>query len=158
MLDTFSKIGSALGIPIFIFTVIMPVYQKEKQRRNEKNKQIKKYVVDKINELSSSFYSPNYDENIAINKSLLKIFKKILRLKEVQLYYENPEDKKLIDLCFGLFENGQTGIKGPFSVKCNELGILITLSDKMFEKEKYKKYAIEHIEKLISLGGAKSEN
>lgn len=155
MLDALSKIGSALGIPIFVFTVIIPIYNNKKAKKDEENKQVKNYVINKISELNNYFYGSNHNEDKEAKKMLLEILERVLKVKEVQLYYANTEDKRSIDMCFDDFENGQPDIKGPLNIKCNELGILITLSDKTLEKDKYRKYAIEHTKRLISLGGKK---
>lgn len=155
MLEMLSKIESALEVPNFIFTVIIPACENEKLKKEKENKRIKNYAIKKVNELDNKFYDFDYNKNKAVKMSLLKILERVLKVKEVQLYYTNLEDKQLIDLCFEDCKNGENSIEGPLNIKCNELGILITLSDKMLEKDEYKKNAIEHIEKLINSGGEK---
>lgn len=146
MLNTLAQIGSMLGIPIFIYSVVYPIYKNISEKRQSKEKEIKNYSIQIVNEMNNNVGVFDTDKT-----SMLKIFERVLKVKEVRLYYTNQEDKQLIDLYFSEYKSGETGIKGPLNIKCDEMGIIITLSNKLFEKRKYKKYAIEHIERIISL-------
>lgn len=150
MLNILAQIGSMLGIPIFIYSVICPIYKNFTEKRLSKEKEAKCYAYNRVNELNDLHICNNSFDNTLFRTAMLEIFKKVLILGEVVLYSDNSTDKQIINMYFNDYGEGHSGNIGPMSVKRLGTKFIFGFSDNNFKNAKYKKYAMKHIDYLLN--------